>query len=244
MRHFLIVLLGGAICTPVMAQAIIDPAPPTTITLYCWGTVPVATTVRTELLTTVPGGGAPVAASEFDTVVPAGPAATWCAPLLAAIAADPAVVAGAVTSGPGTNMVNMPLNSAAGARFAMRMISTTAPPLPVAPAATMPPLLGLATPWPAAPLQLVAAAGSRSYAALDLIGPAAPIAVGIMGTHFLAVPPLRSTEIITDRPTLSFDQPIPVPTVSEWGLVVLTLLCMVMGTVALAWRRGGATEVA
>ncbi len=240
MRRLLVVLLVGVIGTPVMGQAIMDPAPPTTITLYCWGTQPAAATVRVELLTTVPGGGAPVAVSLFDTAIPAGPAATWCPPLLAAIAADPAVAAGVVTTGPMVNMLNVPLNSAAGTRLAMRMISTTVPPLP---AATMPPLLAAATPWPAAPLQLLPAAASFNTAALDL-GPPTPLPVGIMGTHFLAYPPLRHTQVISDRATLSFDLPIPVPALSEWGVVVLTLILMVVGTVMLARRRGGVAGVA
>ena len=240
MKRVFAFALALALPTSVMAQTILDPAPPVTLTAF--GTLPAPVTVRVQMNVTPPAGGVPavppVAAPTFgvfDTAVPAGradAAAGWGATLLAAIAANPAVVAGPITFGPG-NTAQMSITSAAGTRLGLRAISTTIPPLP-APLTTMPPLAAAAIVWPVTPGQLPPAAASANFAAVDL---APPTPVGILGTHFIAIPPFEGGREGGDDSPKLFTSPA-VPAVSEWGLIVMIVLVLTAGTIVFSrWRR-------
>ena len=243
MKRVLAFALAFGLSAPVMGQTILDPAPPVTLTAF--GTLPAPVTVRVQMNVTPPAGGVPAVPpvgaptfGVFDTAVPAGRADSptgWGATLLAAIAANPAVVAGPITFGPG-NTAQMTIASAAGTRLGLRAISTTMPPLP-APLTTMPPLAAAAAAWPPTPGQLPAAAASANFASVDL---APPTPVGILGTHFIAIPPFDGgREGGKDAPKLFTS--LAVPAVTEWGMIVMVLLALTAGTVVFArWRRPAA----
>ncbi|MCP4568094.1 MAG: hypothetical protein GY841_10990 [FCB group bacterium] len=201
MRRIIVALILALLCGTASGQAILDPAPPMVYTLSCFGTLPAPATVRIELLSTVLAGGGPGVIAVFDIAVPAGAAAVWGPPILAAIRADPAVNAGPTLFGPG-NRSRMTINSAAGIRLGIRAISTTNPPLPALP--TMPPLAAAAVAWPITPVQLGAAAASSNFAAVALGPPAVP--VGILGVHWLATPPFERTSLdVDDSPRLMLE---------------------------------------
>lgn len=223
----LLVLCCMAIATGTADALIVDPTP---VTFFTSGVMPAPATLRIEILVTPAAGGPPALPGvQFDIAVPAGPVGTWGPVVLAAIAGSPLVVPGAISSA--GSSVTMPIAAVAGTRIGIRAISTTTALLPAIPA--MPALSALATPWPAAPAQLVPPGGSN----FNTSAPLAAAPTSILGTHFLAVPPFLAGSS-PDDPFIGFStKPIGIPTLGHGGQLFLILLLASAGLLILRYKR-------
>lgn len=225
---------GAVLISPSSARAlIIDAAPGVFINFR--GTTNAAVTLRVEIMTTPLAGGAPVAAGVYDIPIPFGAnAAAHAAMVAAVLGADPNLIVGAV--GPVNGTTNpaiwsrASIQSATGVRVGIRVISASAAPLP--PAMGIP-LYNMGA-WPPFPAGGVA----FNTKTVDQTGQFG-VNFGILGTHIYANPPALRAD---DGPSIFISKQTTVgspaiPTVSEWGLIVMTLLLLTAGTVVLRRRR-------
>ncbi len=245
MRKSLTILLAISICTSAMAQFCDPVGQPGQwfITGYATaGWIPAPATIRIELLQTPLCGGTPTVVAVFDVnVSPVGNSSqprtsgAWGVPLLEAIAAYPQVVAGQIELA----YVNftwcrrMEVNAAPNTRIACRGISTAATPLPALP--FMPPLAAVAATWPAAPIQNFNAQDNNYDC--DGCGPGTPL--GIVGVHVIAWPP-DWNGVLSDNEKgrfMAFSPSPSIPTISQWGLIIMAGLLLAAGTVVIVRRR-------
>jgi hypothetical protein len=219
-------------------------------------------TIRLELLATDIGGGQPVPVRQFDVPLPQ----TWSNPpnpegghawgydlLQAIVIKNPDyVVAGGIERHHmdiPCDYLTMSVYAVPGKRIAFRAISTANTPLPPMP--SMPPLAAGSAPWPPAPQDLhFSCLEQYNYDYIEW-GNVEPSPLGLVGGHWLAVWPdwnpwlgglgTISGEAYEPNEYGAYFAALPgpvsdIPTVSQWGLIVLTGLLLTVGVVTIRQR--------
>lgn len=248
MKKLLVILLTICICTPAVAYQFCDPVGQPgqwfTTGYATVGWIPHAATVRIEILQTPLGGGTPTVAAVFDVgVSPAGgpllpeTGGNWGTGLLVALKARNDIL----VTGPILKVYEnflwgwrMEVNSVSG-RVAVRTISTALGATPLPEESYMPLPTEAANNWPAAPVQKFNAA-ENSY---DCEGCDPGGELGLMGKHLPARLPdwtgVLSYNEVEDGQFIAFSQSIP--TLSEWGMIVMGLLVVGAGVVVIRKKR-------
>jgi hypothetical protein len=223
----------------------------------CVGYLPDSATIRVELLQAALPDGPVQVDTLFDVIVPATKSfvrqnsGKWGIPLLEAIAALPQVVAGPIHTWEDPYGYYMPqwrmeVHAVPGIRIGFRAISTSMSGQPLPPLPFMLLLSGHATAWPPPPQQYFYDDYAENYDCFGCYTPTIHL-LGLVGCHIIACPPDWTGWDIDDEMVLSSVEndeiarmiPIPydVPTVSEWGLIIIASLLLAAGAVVIICRR-------